>query len=763
MNNETAKKFSFVSSAVPADTFAVTHFKGTEGLSQCYEFEINLVSENMKVDMDKVLAHPATFTIMRAEGDIRFNGILLSFDQLHHYNQYAFYRAVLVPRLKWLKMIHHNQVFLNQKPHDILSTLLKDGGLTAHDFEMRLQWEEEYPVKEYACQYNESHFDFFDRWMRRMGFYYYFEQSAEREKLVITDTKIAHKEMTEGKTVYYSEPSGLASSRQGETVQHFRCSQHMLPQKLQIKAYDYLKPSFPITGEADISDQGRGTVYLYTEHKIRPEDMDHITKIRAEQYACQKRVFSGTSTVPFLRPGYLFELEDHYRDDFNRKYMTVELTHAGHQVGYLRSGIREALADLEKEPEYGNSFNAIPADVQFRPDLKESYVRIYGTMHATVDAEGSGNYAELDEHGRYKILLPFDLAGRKGGKSSAWIRMLQPYAGEQHGMHFPLHKGTEVILVFTHGDPDLPVIAGAIPNPEHQSMVTGQNQTMSVIQTGGQSKIAMEDKEGSESILMHVSKQNSYMRIGAPTATDGHDEHKAKDHDKEKDHDKHEPGAGETETEAESTCGIELFTADGIEIKAETKIEVILGQVSEITGGMLTDIVGGLRTDVTVGLATDAVLGGIHELHWPEKLSFKNFEFDNEVEKLEAKLEHLEATAATKTSLITSVQEVNSNVLKAQGSTMKAIANHTRAVQDDINVINTKLDVHNSRIGACSTKINALSTELQTVGTCVDSVGTEVKSLGSKIDSIGTEIKTAGTAIKNSSLDVTNAPVIMHN
>ena len=68
--------------------------------------------------------------------------------------------------------------------------------------------------------------------------------------------------------------------------------------------------------------------------------------------------------------------------------------------------------------------------------------------------------------------------------------MLQPFAGEQHGMHFPLHKGTEVILVFTNGDPDLPVIAEAIPNPEHPSMVTGLNQTMSIIQTGGQNKIA---------------------------------------------------------------------------------------------------------------------------------------------------------------------------------------------------------------------------------------------------------------------------------
>ena len=48
------------------------------------------------------------------------------------------------------------------------------------------------------------------------------------------------------------------------------------------------------------------------------------------------------------------------------------------------------------------------------------------TLNAKVDGAGSGQYAELDELGRYKVILPFDLSGRKDGKASAWLRMMQP-------------------------------------------------------------------------------------------------------------------------------------------------------------------------------------------------------------------------------------------------------------------------------------------------------------------------------------------------
>jgi uncharacterized protein involved in type VI secretion and phage assembly len=71
------EKFSFVSQALPEDTFGVVNFRGTEGLNQCYSFEINLVSNLRNIDLGRILQNSATFTIHREEGDIPFHGILI--------------------------------------------------------------------------------------------------------------------------------------------------------------------------------------------------------------------------------------------------------------------------------------------------------------------------------------------------------------------------------------------------------------------------------------------------------------------------------------------------------------------------------------------------------------------------------------------------------------------------------------------------------------------------------------------------------------
>ena len=137
------------------------------------------------------------------------------------------------------------------------------------------------------------------------------------------------------------------------------------------------------------------------------------------------------------------------------------------------------------------------------------------TVYTRVDAAGSGNYAELDEHGRYKVVLPMDVSGRKGGKASAFFRMAQPYTGSDHGMHFPLHKGTEVLLTFVDGDPDRPIIQSAVPNPETPSIVNAGNQTGAGIRTASGNQISMQDNEGHERILIGSGDGKSRIICGA--------------------------------------------------------------------------------------------------------------------------------------------------------------------------------------------------------------------------------------------------------
>ncbi|MDM8555564.1 type VI secretion system tip protein TssI/VgrG [Desulfococcaceae bacterium HSG7] len=518
----TQKKFDFVSSAMPKDTFAVAHFKGFEGFSICYEFEIMLVAADAEIDLTAVLEKPVTFTILRDDGDIPFHGILTQFEQLQNVDDFTFYRAVLVPKLWWLSLTHHNQIFLDKTVPEIIEDVLKDGGLSGNDFELKLQ--NSYPEWEFVCQYKESHLNFVSRWMEREGMYYYFEQTGDGEKVIITDTGMAHVGMAEGKTMTYSPPSGLDEPYREEVIHAFICRQKLLPKKLHIKDYNYRTPLVPLSAETPVLDQGRGEVHVYGEHFKTPAQGTSLAKIRAEELLSHEKRFIGESTIPYLRPGYRFDLERHYRDSFNQEYLTITLEHAGSQTGYLIAGIKKGLSEIEKRPYYRNSFVVIPAEVQYRHPKKSEKPLFSGVIHALIDAEGSGEYAQLDDQGRYKVILPFDLSGRREGKASHWIRMAQPYGGENQGMHFPLHKHTEVLLTFIEGDPDRPIIASVAPNPETPGPVTSANQMKSIIKTGRGPKthsvgasletetaeflkdnfIELDDEEGKERIITHT-------------------------------------------------------------------------------------------------------------------------------------------------------------------------------------------------------------------------------------------------------------------
>ncbi|MEA1967668.1 MAG: type VI secretion system tip protein TssI/VgrG, partial [Thermodesulfobacteriota bacterium] len=513
----TKKKYSFESKGMDTETFTVVSFKGFEAISKPYSFEILLVSEKSDFNPLDVLQNPAVFAIHRdQEEDVKFNGILMQFEETQEFHGYYFFSAILTPKLWWLSLTHHNQVFLDLSVPDIMESALKDGGLhSGLDFSFDLT--KTYPTVEYVCQYDESHFNFISRWAEREGLYYFFEQTPGGEKIIFTDDKTRHEDLLLGKDLLYTPVSGLDSLHTKEVIKNFVCRHSMLPQKVRLKDYNYLKPSQAVEGIADVDENGRGENYVYGVHFDTVEEGNRLAQIRADALLCRKSVFYGEGSVPYIVPGFTFDLKDHYKKVYNRKYLVSDVTHEGHQTGYLISGLSDAVTPKDEQMFYSNTFTAIYSDEQFRAEHLSEKPKISGSINAKIDAAGRGEHAELDELGRYKVILPFDRSGRFGGKASAFFRMMQPSAGQNRGMHFPLHKGTEVLLTFIDGNPDRPVIAGAMPNPETTSPVTDGNQTKSIIQTGRSSVgaascnfIELEDAHNNEHIYM--SSSGNYWR-----------------------------------------------------------------------------------------------------------------------------------------------------------------------------------------------------------------------------------------------------------
>lgn len=510
------RRFEFTSKAFGEDKFAVVEMEGFESISQPFRFVLTLVSDDASIDFDAMLSNPATFVIYGPQGEVRapYHGILAEFEQLHRTDGYVFYRAILVPRLWRLSQYQISEVYLDERPiPELVRSVLESGRLSSADHEFKLTGT--YRPRSFVCQYQETYLDFVSRWLEKEGIYYYFDHSGSAEKLIVVDDKVMHDAQVVA-TAYRPDDS-LDTGVSAESVRNFVCRQKPLPHEVILQEYNYRKAVLHLKASATVSESGIGEVVLYGENFRNQEEGDRYAKLRAEEIICGGKVFSGEGTAMGLRSGYFFSLAHHYRDDFNGQYLVTEVHHEGSQAGALLNGVKSPYSDGERGGEivYRNSFRAIPAARQFRPERVTAKPRMAGTMNATIDSEGSGEYAELDEYGQYKVQLPFDKTEKNPNKGSARLRMATPYAGTDHGMHFPLHKDAEVLLSFIDGDPDQPVIVGSLANSENPNVVTQDTAQANRISTAGGNQLYMGDAKGKEVIWLHSPYHATSIGIGS--------------------------------------------------------------------------------------------------------------------------------------------------------------------------------------------------------------------------------------------------------
>ena len=167
--------------------------------------------------------------------------------------------------------------------------------------------------------------------------------------------------------------------------------------------------------------------------------------------------------------------------------------------------------------------SAIEKETPFRLSKRTPWPRIDGYETATIDGPAESDYAQIDDMGRYLVRYHADESMGEDAKVSTWIRMMQPHTGAPEGMHFPLRKGTEVLVAFLGGDPDRPVILGAVPNAVTPSVVTKSNHTQNRLFTGGGTTLEIEDKAGGQYVHWYTPVDHTHFHMGAPRKVKGKD------------------------------------------------------------------------------------------------------------------------------------------------------------------------------------------------------------------------------------------------
>jgi type VI secretion system secreted protein VgrG len=485
----------FFSKAMKSDDrpLSLLGLDGREELSRLFEIDLLLARTGEPLDAKlttALLQDPCVIAIGTQKSDI-IHGYLASIEHVAGSKEASYYRARLVPVTALMALGRRSAIYEDTNVADMVTKILLSYGMKkGKDFEIHTSNAAKSPKHEYIVQYKESDWSFIQRWLEHEGYFYWFKHGAKGVELVIADANADLTRIEDPHAIAFRDKSNLTAGGL-PTIWSFHAREQRVEESLTLVDYNYRRPLDMLLATKPIDKAGFGTVFEYGDHYKDKGTGGELAKIRAEEILAHKRVAAGATDCERFRVGHTFELENHYFPAYDGKYLLTSVEHSG---GVPVASVGEDFAgDAGEARPYRARFTAIPFDVQFRPKRSTPWPRIGGVMNAHIEADTSGDYAQIDDKGRYKVKLTFDVETHKGLASSRWIRMAQSYAGASYGQHFPLHKGTEVLLVHVDGDPDRPIIAGAVPNEVTPSPVFSANASQSVLQTASGIRIELED------------------------------------------------------------------------------------------------------------------------------------------------------------------------------------------------------------------------------------------------------------------------------
>ncbi len=474
-------------SALDPSVLVLKGAKGREAMSELYEYELTLEVNRegglTPEDIDGLLTAQCA-VIMTGTWSVEVFGVLRELELMAANEEVpVLYRAVLVPRLWNTTRSYRSRVYQEVNVQQLVSQVLDEHGVPYEWWPDPLDG---YPTHEYIVQYEETDFAFISRRLEHWGLFYFFRQGPDGEVMIISDSKQVFAGLQDYETLTFNPRRGRSGV--SGSVHSLRVKHRPQPATMVVREYNYRTPSTQLVAEHPVDERtGQGLQWHYGDHFKDASEGEKIAQIRAEQLLCQREVCEGICSVPGLAPGHRFDLGDCPIPELNITYLVTSVEPS---ISVTGDALDEA---------YEYRFTAVPLvrdeppAVPYRSQQVTPRPQIEGFMHGFVDGEAPGTAAPIDELGRYKIVLPLDIAGEGGGKASRWIRMAQPSSGADYGMHLPLHIGTEVAIIHLDGDPDRPVIMSSIPNAETVSPVRQEDATKSRIKTSTGIMIEMDD------------------------------------------------------------------------------------------------------------------------------------------------------------------------------------------------------------------------------------------------------------------------------
>ncbi|REC79589.1 Vgr family protein [Chryseobacterium elymi] len=330
----------------------------------------------------------------------------------------------------------------------------------------------------YSSQYDETHYNYLARMAEAYGEQFFYDGEVlhfgklppQNKPIILTYGSSANDIKVELKAIH-TKPQfyGYNSNKNEKLTSGSTPIQHV--SDIAKTAYDHNNSIFktPALQIAPI----KAATHL---------DVEYSQKSASGSAAVNVFSISGNTSVPFLHPGCIADVQMRKQDSNETSYFTrIMITEAEHEIDTIGH--------------YKGSFTGIAADTGFlpRPEYKIPKAEPQtAVVISNTDPEGQG-----------RIQVQFDW---QTSDTTHFIRMMSPDAGgtdqitQNRGYVAIPEVGDQVMVNFVHSHPDRPFVMGGM---FHGGIALGGgvNNHLKSIQTRSGIRILMNDEEGSVKIM----------------------------------------------------------------------------------------------------------------------------------------------------------------------------------------------------------------------------------------------------------------------
>lgn len=448
--------------------YVATRLHAKESLSDGTWLEVHLLSpsppdEGLPGKMAVVTCRERTFAGLIQQ---------IECDGFHPDKQLYFYRIIAVDPLTFLSHGRQRRLFQNQNSKGQISTLLNLHQLTAF---VRFSLSGEGETRPCVCQMDESDSAMIRRIMAGQGWF------CLRNPGNITQWTI-----TDG--LQHVPSAGEISAR---LITPFRDCRRVSSGVFSAESWSQ-EQHHSRTDRQTLT--GSGTTQQTHYYDGQPA----AARFACEAAAAAAHYYEAGSAVMTLCAGMRFRMSDHPAGEYNGEYYVSDITHT------------LDCSESSGNPVYSNTFRCHQVCTPFRlPPV--SAPRYDGIQAATVVAR-EGDETCYDAQGRVKVRFHWESNDQDSGLSQAWLPVLSHSAGAGAGIQFLPRAGDAVVVQFLNGDPDKPVVTGALWHQNHARPFSGPltggiySRSSPAGAGGDGNQLRFEDKRDEECLALAAQK-----------------------------------------------------------------------------------------------------------------------------------------------------------------------------------------------------------------------------------------------------------------